>query len=285
MKLLRVFLAACVVSCLAIAAAAAEKVEIIPDVVYGHKDGLAMTFDVLQPTQNANGAGILSLQSGAWFSGYNAPKNFIDGWRAMLDKGFTIFIVYHGSGSKYFLPDIVNDLHRSVRFIRAHAARFGVDPRRLGAFGGSSGGHLTLMLATTGDDGDPKAGDELLRTSDRLAAAVAYYPPTDIRPWFKTNRWKDYPAFRFDPALAGKFSPLLLVSARTPPTLLIHGDKDPVVPLEHSQKILPVLQGDHVPSELLVIKGAGHGFGGGDAKRAAEARNAWFEKYLLPAKP
>ena len=205
MKLLRVFLAACVVLCLAIAAAAAEKVEIIPDVVYGHKDGLAMTFDVLQPTQNANGAGILSLQSGAWFSGYNAPKNFIDGWRAMLDKGFTIFIVYHGSGSKYFLPDIVNDLHRSVRFIRAHAARFGVDPRRLGAFGGSSGGHLTLMLATTGDDGDPKAGDELLRTSDRLAAAVAYYPPTDIRPWFKTNRWKDYPAFRFDPALAGKY--------------------------------------------------------------------------------
>ena len=77
----------------------------------------------------------------------------------------------------------------------------------------------------------------------------------------------------------------MLVSARTPPTLLIHGDKDPVVPLEHSQKILPVLQGEHVPSELMVIKGAGHGFGGGDAKRAAEARNAWFEKYLLPAKP
>ena len=131
----------------------------------------------------------------------------------MLDKGFTIFIVYHGSGSKYFLPDIVDDLHRSVRFIRADAARFGVDPRRLGAFGGSSGGHLTLMLATTGDDGDPKAGDELLRTSDRLAAVVAYYPPTDIRPWFKTKRWKDYPAFRFDPALAGKYSPLL----RSPP--------------------------------------------------------------------
>ena len=195
MKSLIAFFAACLVSCSAIAAAA-EKVEIIPNVVYGHKDGLAMTFNVLRPTEHANGAGILSIQSGAWYSGYNAPQNFINGWQAMLDKGFTIFIVYHGSGSKYLLPEIVNDLHRSVRFIRLHAARFGVDPNRLGAFGGSSGGHLTLMLATTADDGDPKAGDELLRTSDRLAAVVAYYPPTDIRPWFKTNRWKDYLGWR-----------------------------------------------------------------------------------------
>ena len=126
-----------------------------------------------------------------------------------------------------------------VRFIRANAARFGVDPQRLVAFGGSSGGHLTLMLATTADDGDPKAEEELLRTSDRLAAVVAYFPPTDIRPWFKTNRWKDYLAFRFDPAIAGAYSPLLAVSPRTAPTLLIHGDKDLGVPLEHSEKILP----------------------------------------------
>ena len=205
-------------------------------------------------------------------------------WQYLLSKGFTIFIVYHGSGTKYLLPEIVDDLHRAVRFIRANAAKFGVDPQRLGATGGSSGGHLTLMLAATADDGDPKASEELLRTGDRLAAVVAYFPPTDIRPWFKTNRWKDYLAFRFDPAIAGAYSPLLAVSPRTAPTLLIHGDKDLGVPLEHSEKIYAKLQKNHVPSELMVIKGGGHGFGGWDSWNAMVARDAWFEKWLLPPK-
>ena len=282
MKSMIASLVVCVAWCLAIAAEAAEKVEITADVVYGHKDGLAMTFDVLRPKEHANGAGILIIQSGAWYSGSPPPEQSVVHNQMVLDKGFTVFIVRHGSGSKYVVPEIVDDLHRCVRFIRANAARFGVDPRRLGAYGGSSGGHLALMLATTADDGDPKAKDELLRTSDRLAAVVAYCPPTDIRPWFKTNRWKEYPAFRFDPAIAGAYSPLLLVSAATAPTLLVHGDKDPVVPIEHSQKILAEMQKNHVPCELMVIKGADHGIGGDG--NAAVARAAWFEKQLLPSK-
>ena len=110
------------------------------------------------------------------------------------------------------------------------------------------------------------------------------FPPTDIRPWFKTNRWKDYQAFRFDPAIAGAYSPLLAVSARTAPTLLIHGDRDPGVPLEHSERIYAELQKNQVPSELMVIKGGGHGFAGWDSWNAMVARDAWFEKWLLPPK-
>ena len=262
-----------------------EKASVVADVAYGHKDGLAMTFDVLKPKQGVNGAGIICIQSGAWYSNYESVEHCADVWQYMLSKGFTIFIVYHGSGTKYLLPEIVDDLHRAVRFIRAHAARFGVNPERLGAFGGSSGGHLALMLATTADDGNPKAAEELLRTSDRLAAVVAYFPPTDIRPWFKTNRWKDYLAFRFDPAIARFYSPLLAVSPRTAPTLLIHGDKDLGVPLEHSEKIYAELQKNHVPSELMVIQGGGHGFGGVNSCNAMFARDGWFEKHLLPPKP
>ena len=261
-----------------------EKADVVPDVAYGHKDGLAMTFDVLKPKQNANGAGILCIESGAWYSNHETVEHCADVWQYMLSKGFTIFIVYHGSGTKYLLPEIVDDMHRAVRFIRANADRFGVDPQRLGAFGGSSAGHLTMMLATTADDGDPKNSDSLLRVSDRLAAVVAYFPPTDIRPWFQTNRWKDYMAFRFDPAIAGAFSPLLAVTPRTAPTLLIHGDKDVGVPLEHSEKIYAELQKNHVPSELIVIKGGGHGFVGMDSWNAMVARDAWFEKHLLPPK-
>ena len=124
----------------------------------------------------------------------------------------------------------------------------------------------------------------MLRTSDRLAAVVAYFPPTDIRPWFKTDRWKDYMAFRFDPAIAGGYSPVLAVSGRRSPTLLIHGDKDLGVPLEHSEKMYAELQKNQVPSELIVIQGGGHGFSGIAHCNAKFARNAWFEKYLLPPK-
>ena len=148
------------------------------------------------------------------------------------------------------------------------------------------------MLATTADDGDPKAKDELLRTSDRLAAVVAFCPPTDIRPWFKTNKWKEYLAFRFNPADAGAFSPLLFVTAKMPPTLLVHGDKDTAVPIEHSQKILAEMQKNHVPCELMVIKGgttAGLAATGGPAPRASpgsrstccRSGNKWPELTLI----
>ena len=81
-----------------------------------------------------NGAGILCIQSGAWYSNHESVEHCAEVWQYLLSKGFTIFIVYHGSGTKYLLPEIVDDLHLAVRFIRANAAKFGVDPQRLGAY-------------------------------------------------------------------------------------------------------------------------------------------------------
>ena len=80
---------------------AAGKVEITDDVVYGHKDGLAMTFDVLKPRQNANRAGVLFLVSGGWYSRWSPPQGQVQQFQPLLDKGFTMFIVRHGSSPKY----------------------------------------------------------------------------------------------------------------------------------------------------------------------------------------
>ena len=265
-----------------------ESVNVTPDVAYGYKDGMAMTFDVLKP-KNANGAGILIIQSGMWCSnhGNGSGDRGVEYWQWLMSKGFTLFMVYHPDGSKYLLPEIVESMQRSVRFIRANAKRFGVDPDRLGAWGASSGGHLALMLATTDDDGNPKSEDPILRVGDRLAAVVAFFPPTDIRPWFNTGKWKEYQAFRFDPASAGYYSPITHVSDKTSPMLLIHGDKDPGIPIEeHSEKMYAELQKNHVPSELFVVRGGGHGFSGMGVSEwsAGIARDIWFEKYLLPNK-
>ena len=196
---------------------AEEDVQVMPDVIYGHKDGLAMTLDVYRPKK---------------------------------------------------------------------AKRFGVDPKRLGVTGASSGGHLSLMLGTTGDDGDPKAADEVLRTSDRVAAVVAYCPPTDIRPWTRpsSSYYQNYPALRFDTAKAGDYSPRLHASADDAATLLVHGDADKLVPLEHSQAMLAELKSKGADAELLVLKGAEHAFKGDQARQAAEARGAWFVKKLAQGK-
>ncbi len=257
--------------------------DITADVVYGHKDGLAMTFDVFRPKEKPNGAGVLFMVSGGWYSRWSPPQPDGGQFAPLLKAGFTVFAVRHGSSPRYVIPEIVDDVRRAVRFVRANAKQFGVDPERLGVTGGSAGGHLSLVLGTTGDNGDPKAKDPLLHTSDRVAAVVAYYPPTDLRPWVQpeSRYYQKYPALRFEPARAAAYSPVLQVTPDDPPALMIHGDKDLIVPLDHSQKILAQYQQNKVPAELLRIPGAAHGFKGDDGQRAADARVAWFQKYLL----
>src|SRR5579859_6353462 len=155
---------------------------IVPDVVYGHKDGMALTYDVIKPPKQS-GAAVLWIQSGGWYSNYTDPKTFVANGKGYFDKGMTLVIVRHGSAPKYTVPEAVADVRRCVRHVHMKAKEFGIDPARLGVTGGSAGGHLSLMIGTTGDDGDPNAKDEVLRYPSRVAAVVALYPPTDLRKW------------------------------------------------------------------------------------------------------
>ncbi len=261
---------------------AEDNVRITADVVYGHKDGMALTMDVFTP-EDPNGAGVLFMVSGGWYSRWTPPERAAGRFRPLTDKGFTVFSIRHGSSPRYVIPEVIEDVRRSVRFVRLRSERFGVDPERLGVYGGSAGGHLSLMLGTTADSGDADAGDEVLRQSDRLAAVVAYFPPTDLRPWVgdDTAYSRNYPALRFDTAKAADCSPILHVTEDDAPTLLVHGDKDKLVPLDHSQKIMVEFNARNVAAELIVIEGAAHGFGGEDGRRASDALVGWFEKHLL----
>jgi dipeptidyl aminopeptidase/acylaminoacyl peptidase len=146
------------------------------------------------------------------------------------------------------------------------------------------------VLATTGDDGDARSPDQVLRTSSRIAAVVSLYPPTDIRTWVTDppEAIKKIPALKpplsFDAAKAGDYSPALHVTARTPPTLLIHGDKDELVPIEHSRKMIAALEREKVASRLLVIEGAAHGFNAEQNRIVVPAMVDWFVKNLVDKK-
>jgi len=258
--------------------APARQPSVTTDVVYGHKDGLALTFDVHRPAQ-PNGAGVISIVSGGWQSSVEMARLIAQGlYPPLNDKGFTVFAVRHGSSPRYPMSAIVADTRRAVRFIRQHAREYGVDPDRIGVFGSSAGGQLALLLGTTADAGDPSASDAVLRESSRVAAVVAYFPPTDL------SRWGNRRAFPATAALteaeAAQYSPIRFVSSGAAPSLIVHGDADAVVPMVEGETMYGALTKAGVPASFIRIEGAGHGFEGADLERANAAMVQWFERYL-----
>ena len=260
--------------CLATPVPAQTGGSIIPDVIYGHMDGMALTFDVFTPAE-PNGVGILNMVSGGWISRWMPPERARPRYEALLNLGSTVFAVRHGSSPRFKVPEAYADVRRAVRFVRLHAEICGIDPDSLGVYGGSAGGHLFLMVGLASDDGNPTAEDEVLRVSSQVAAVVAYYPPVDLRTRAKpSGRFlatlpdnslffasgvvepavaDRFAALDFEDVLSASVSPILHVSSDDPPTLLVHGDADPLVDINNSQLIHEALASHNVTTDLVVI--------------------------------
>lgn len=263
---------------------------ITTDHIYGHKAGVALTLDVVRPTENANGIGLLYMVSRGWVSNYfdldaamATSKQRGGRFFRLVDRGYTLFMVRHGSAPYFKVPDALSDVRRALRYVRFNAAKFNVDPDSLGAFGNSAGGHLALMLGTTGDAGDRDAEDRIQQTPARVAAVVVYYAPVDLRQTgldSKTLEKLKSGPLNFDPALQESVSPIVHVSGDDPPTLFVHGDQDTSVPLANSERMHDALDKVGVTTKLIVMEGAGHAFPGQYGSRAASALADWFDQHL-----
>jgi len=266
----------------------ATNADVIPDVVYGHKDGMALTFDVFKTKIHPNGAAVIFIVSGGWISPYIPTDLALPRYQELLNAGFTVITLRHGGSPKYLIPEIVADVRRGVRFIRYHAKDWGIDPNRLGIYGGSAGGHLALMIGLASDNGDATAKEDFMKVSDRVAAVVAYFPPVDLRqiarglnPPASGTVLDRFPALNFEKEKAADYSPIVFVTPDDPPTLLIHGDQDDLVNISNSQTIFEAFKKNNVKTDFITIPGAGHGFKGEDAKRAMAATVSWFEQTLV----
>jgi acetyl esterase/lipase len=275
------------------------------DVIYGRKYGTALTLDVFQPSGAAqpNGAAVVLVVSGGFFSAHTAiaPAFFTP----LLARGYTVFAVVHGSQPRYTVPEIIPDIHRAVRYVRHHAADHGIDPDRIGITGASAGGHLSLMLATSGEAGDEKAVDPVDRESSRVQAVACFFPPTDFlnygTPGRELIRAIDHgPPFRaaFDyreldvatrlwvpvtdaeklRAIARQISPITHVTPDDPPTLIVHGDADALVPIQQSQTMVDRLKQAGVEAKLVTRPGAGHGWI--TISKDLEQFADWFDVHL-----
>ena len=263
---------------LVLSAPSQADVDIVADVIYGHKDGMGLVYDVLKP-DNANGAGVAYMISGGWFSRWSPPQARVGQFAALLDAGFTVFAVHHGSAPRYKVPDAYSDVSLALRHIKLKANDYGVDADRIGVMGGSAGGHLSLMLGLNSDAGDERADEVVLKQDNHVAAVVAYYPPVDLRPLTGPN--ERFPALDFSSDKSAAISPILFADRADPPTLLIHGDADTLVPISNSEIMQAEFRKQGVVSDFITIPGAGHGFRGDDAETAWNASVDWFKKHLL----
>jgi acetyl esterase/lipase len=205
-----------------------------------------------------------------------------------------VFQVVHGSQPKFMLPEIVEDIHRAVRFIRAHASEYGVDPNRLGISGGSAGGHLSLMMGAYGGPGKPDAKDPIDRESSAVQAVACFFPPTDLLNYGETGKsalriltLKSYwPVFGVSDKTTDEegekigraLSPIYGVTEKMPPTFIIHGDADALVPVQQAQRIIAKIEECKVPCKLDVRKGKLHGWAGMEQDIVLFAE--WFEHHL-----
>jgi acetyl esterase/lipase len=258
----------------------------VRDVVYGHRDGMALTYDVFKPVKKANGALVVNMVSAGWRSSWGAPEERQARYQALIDKGFTVVALYHASAPRFKVPDAVADVRLGMRHIKLHARDYGADPARIGVWGASAGGHLALVAGVMADDGNPSAADPLERSGNRVAAVVAYYPPADMASLMQ-GRAKSG-AIDFDDKLYAANSPLFSVDARDPPTLILQGDADRGVVPAQAQAMHAALDKAGVENRLKMYAGADHDFyvKGDPAKTDAYATDAmtamvgWFESHL-----
>ena len=246
--------------------------ERIKDVIYMKQGGAAFTMDVFKP-KTPNGAAVIWLISGGWFSKHEDIN--VDAAKGLNDLGYTVFEVVHGSQPKYTIPEIAPMITRAVRFVHANAAVYGVDDNRIALIGSSAGGHLSLLTAAKADNGNPSATDPVDRAPSSVKTVAVFFPPTDFTHWGAGTGELNVddpkflifkPAFGIPPgatkeALAERaknLSPMTFMTAAMPPTLLMHGDKDLLVPLQQSEILRDKLKELGVKVELVTVAGGGH---------------------------
>jgi dipeptidyl aminopeptidase/acylaminoacyl peptidase len=154
---------------------------------------------------------------------------------------------------------MIEDVKCSIRSLRAHAREYNLDSERIGAFGVSAGGHLVSLLGTS-DPGDGWDVGEYLDQSSRVKAVVAMAPVTDLARYFPTADIEALKRIGFGEDNVAQASPITHVTSDDPPFLLIHGDRDELVPYEQSQLMYDRLRQMNVPAQLVIVKNARHSF-------------------------
>lgn len=259
-----------------------------PEIVYSTV-GQRTMLDIVRPAK-ASGLmpAVLLVHGGGFRRGHR--NSYLPQAIKLAERGYVAATASYRLAPRHQYPAAVEDVKAAVRYLRANAQRLSIDPDRIGAMGGSAGGHLVLMLGLTGGVAELEGTGPNREQSSRVQCVVNYYGPTD----FTQSYQKSVDARDVLPLFLGghldqnraihqKASPINWVTPQAAPTLSIHGSKDTFVAYEHSFWITERLLAAGVEAELDTIADAGHGFRGADAERAEARAFAFFDKHLKAA--
>lgn len=249
------------------------------NLVYGEADGICLVMDVFTPKGKGNGLAIVDVISGAWHSDRSKIRDHARAqtFQTLCAKGYTVFAIRPGSITKFSASEMLAHLNEGIRWVKGHADDYKVDRNRLGLMGASAGGHLACLAAVTATSGKSETSAEQASVGTDVKAVAVFFPPTDFLDFGgkaidaraedgfgPVARRLAFPLGlknETDAEVSEKLkqiSPARLVTPQAPPFLLIHGDADPVVPLQQSERMLAALKKAGVPAELIVKHGGGH---------------------------
>ena len=241
---------------------------VLRGVVYCTSGGVALTMDIYRPSHSSSGsvAAVLYVHGGGWEHG-DASLGGVNALIAhdLNERGILVAAVNYRLAPQNQWPAQIEDVKCAVRYLRANAQRYGINPSEIGAWGGSAGGHLVSMLGTAG----PSAGfdtGQYLQESSSVQAVVDMFGPADLT----AGGWGAYATsvvqqvFGVTPGqdngVLAKASPVTYIQPNDPPFLIFHGVSDAVVPPSQSQELAARLQAAGDSAALVIVQNAGHGF-------------------------
>ncbi len=262
------------------------------DVAYVANGHERQKLDLFLPKDGTNLPIIINIHGGAFKMGskeQGVPTEY-------LAQGYAVASINYRLSQHAKFPAQIEDCKAAVRWLRAHASEYRLDPNHFAAWGASAGGNLAAMLGTTGDTKEFDIGANLDQTS-RVQAVVDYFGPTDFLqmdahrlPNGQVHDAANSPeseliggAIQDNKAKTAKANPITYVTTGDPPFLICHGDQDPLVPHHQSELLEAALKKASVPVTFYTVKGAGHG--GFKDPKVPEMTREFLAKHLKPPKP
>ncbi|MEO5801903.1 MAG: alpha/beta hydrolase [Verrucomicrobiota bacterium] len=248
-----------------LAALAVDARKIQQDVVYGKADDVELKLDLYFPKKTEGKLPVtVYVHGGGWQNGDKGAGAGAMAIGELVKRGYLVASVNYRLAPTYKFPAQIEDVKCAIRFLRAHASDYQLDPKRMGVWGGSAGGHLVALLGTS----DAKIGLEgkggWADQSSRVQAVVDMFGPADLTVEFPGGNARIietvFGASSSKDEVLKRASPVTHVTSDDPPFLILHGENDRLVPLSQSEKLHERLKAAGVPSKLVVVKNAGHSF-------------------------
>lgn len=240
------------------------EIKVERDIVYGKADGVELQLNLALPKGKGPFPAVVCVHGGGWYQGQRSDMDFMT--ELLARRGYVAATVSYRLVSKARFPAQIEDCKAAVRWLRANAEKYKVNPDRIGAVGPSAGGHLACLLGVTDKKDGLEGSDGSPDQSSRVQAVVSFFGRTNFmkKTWDNELEEKIFvpligASFDDKPELYKRISPIAYASRASPPFLFIHGAEDKLVPSQDSIDMAKKLQTAGVSAKAVIVEGVGHG--------------------------